>query len=118
MNAKKVLAGLFITAAATFGLSSCATVATPVGAGLIVTKSKSGEVATSNDLGTKVGTEFEVENLLNIINNRIDNGKSNIYTSNIVPEDLKHCIGERLYSRTVNLSSVIELKGQDKRGLV
>ena len=56
MNAKKVLAGLFITAAATFGLSSCAVVATPVGSGLIVTNSKSGEVATSNDLGTKVGT--------------------------------------------------------------
>ena len=71
-----------------------------------------------DDLGTKVGTEFEVENLLNIINNRIDNGKSNIYTSNIIPEDLRHCIGERLYSRTVNLSSVVELKGQDKRGLV
>ena len=56
MNTKKILAGLFITAAATFGLSSCAVVATPVGSGLIVTSSKTGEFATSNDLGTKVGT--------------------------------------------------------------
>lgn len=71
-----------------------------------------------DDIGTKVGTEFEVENLLNIINNRIDNGKSNIYTSNIIPEELKRCVGERLYSRTVNMSSVIGLKGSDKRGLV
>lgn len=71
-----------------------------------------------DDIGTKVGTEFEVENLLNIINNRIDNGKSNIYTSNIIPDELKRCVGERLYSRTVNMSSVIGLKGSDKRGLV
>lgn len=70
-----------------------------------------------DDIGTKVGTEFEVENLLSIINNRIDNGKSNIYTSNIIPEELKRCVGDRLYSRTVNMSSLIELNGEDKRGL-
>lgn len=70
-----------------------------------------------DDIGTKVGTEFEVENLLNIINNRIDNGKSNIYTSNINPEDLQRCLGDRLYSRVVNMSTLIQLKGQDKRGL-
>lgn len=70
-----------------------------------------------DDIGTKVGTEFEVENLLDIINNRIDNGKSNIYTSNIAPEMLRNCVGDRLYSRVINLSSIIELKGQDKRGL-
>ena len=70
-----------------------------------------------DDIGTKVGTEFEVENLLNIINNRIDNGKSNIYTSNIAPEELNNCLGARLYSRVVNMSSVIQLKGKDKRGL-
>lgn len=70
-----------------------------------------------DDIGTKVGTEFEVENLLSIINNRIDNGKSNIYTSNINPEDLQRCLGDRLYSRVVNMSTLIQLKGQDKRGL-
>ena len=70
-----------------------------------------------DDIGTKVGTEFEVENLLNIINNRIDNGKSNIYTSNIQPEELRTCLGDRLYSRVVNMSSLIHLQGKDKRGL-
>ena len=70
-----------------------------------------------DDIGTKVGTEFEIENLLNIINNRIDNGKSNIYTSNMNPEQLKERVGERLYSRIVNLSTNIELHGMDKRGL-
>ena len=70
-----------------------------------------------DDIGTKMGTEFEVENLLNIVNNRIDNGKANIYTSNILPEQLKARVGERLYSRIVNLSDNIELRGADKRGI-
>lgn len=70
-----------------------------------------------DDIGTKMGTEFEVENLLNIVNNRIDCGKANIYTSNIVPDQLKARVGERLYSRIVHLSENIELRGADKRGI-
>lgn len=70
-----------------------------------------------DDIGTKVGTEFEVENLLSIINNRIDNGKSNVYTSNIQPEELRRCLGDRLHSRVVNMSTLIHLQGRDKRGL-
>ena len=70
-----------------------------------------------DDIGTKVGTEFEIENMLNIINNRIDNGKSNIYTSNMAPQELQSRVGERLYSRVVNLSTKIELRGVDKRGV-
>ena len=75
------------------------------------------DIVVWDDIGTKVGTEFEVENLLNIINNRIDNGKSNIYTSNITPAQLQERVGERLYSRIINLSTNIELRGMDKRGL-
>ena len=70
-----------------------------------------------DDIGTKVGTEFEVENLLSIINSRSEAGKSNIYTSNISPLQLKERVGERLYSRVVNASRIIELKGADKRGI-
>ncbi len=70
-----------------------------------------------DDIGTKMGTEFEVENLLNIINNRIDAGKANIYTSNITPDQLRARVGDRLYSRIVNMSEVIELRGADKRGI-
>lgn len=70
-----------------------------------------------DDIGTKMGTEFEVENLLNIVNNRIDSGKANIYTSNILPEQLKARVGDRLYSRIIHLSENIELRGADKRGV-
>lgn len=70
-----------------------------------------------DDIGTKVGTEFEIENLLNIIDNRLCNGKSNIYTSNMDPIQLNERVGDRLYSRIVNLSTNICFKGMDKRGL-
>ena len=36
-----------------------------------------------DDIGTKAGTEFEIENMLNIIDNSLCNGTSNIYTSNL-----------------------------------
>ena len=70
-----------------------------------------------DDVGTKVGTEFEMENMLNILDNRISNGKSNIYTSNMLPTQLIERVGERLYSRIVNLSENVQLNGQDKRGV-
>lgn len=71
-----------------------------------------------DDIGTKVGTEFEIEHLLNIIDARICNLKSNIFTSNMTPDQLNARVGERLYSRIINTSYNIELVGKDKRGLV
>ena len=70
-----------------------------------------------DEIGTKMLTDFEHEHLLSMINDRLDQGKSNIYTSNLNPEDLKDKIGARLYSRVVNDSIDIELHGKDKRGI-
>lgn len=70
-----------------------------------------------DDIGTKAGTEFEIENMLNIIDNRLCNGKSNIYTSNLRSNELLDSVGPRLHSRIVNRSVDIELMGSDKRGL-
>ena len=70
-----------------------------------------------DEVGVKSLTTYEHENLLNLINTRLDNGKSNIYTSNLFGSELQEKIGERLYSRIINLSTNIELKGKDKRGI-
>lgn len=70
-----------------------------------------------DDIGSKGGTEFEVENMLSIINNRIDLSKSNIYTSNVPPQNLDQVIGPRLGSRVRGMSTLIQLTGCDKRGL-
>ena len=71
-----------------------------------------------DEVGVKSLTTFEHENLLNIINTRLDENKSNIYTSNLNAEELKEKVGDRLYSRIVNNSINFEFFGQDKRGLV
>ena len=75
------------------------------------------DIVVWDEIGTKAPSQFEHENLLSLINNRIDNNKTNIYTSNLNSDQLRDVIGDRLYSRVVNLSTDIELYGQDKRGL-
>lgn len=59
-----------------------------------------------------------MENLLSIINTRLNNGKSNIYTSNLSGDELQEKIGDRLYSRIINLSEDIEFFSFDKRGII
>lgn len=70
-----------------------------------------------DDIATKVGTEFELNHLLNMINTRMDAGKANIFTSNLGQKDLENSLGERLASRICNKSIDIELHGADKRYL-
>lgn len=76
------------------------------------------DVVVWDEVGIKNCTQFEFENFLSMVNSRIDLGKSNIYTSNLTREELLEKVGERLYSRIINLSTDIELNGIDKRGLI
>ena len=75
------------------------------------------DIVVWDEIGTKAPTQFEAEHLLSLINARIDEGKTNIYTSNLGSEQLREMVGERLYSRIINLSTDIEFHGQDKRGI-
>lgn len=75
------------------------------------------DLVVFDEVGTKSLTTFEHEHILNLINTRIDMNKSNIYTSNLSPQELKEKVGDRLYSRIVHLSVDIELFGSDKRSL-
>lgn len=70
-----------------------------------------------DEVGTKGLTQFEHENILNLINARIDLGKANIYTSNLSDDELHVAVGDRLYSRIAILSDGVELVGSDKRAL-
>ena len=61
-------------------------------------------------------TEYEHEQLLMLIDNRLTEGKSNIYTSNQTTlEDLTRFIGGRLASRVYNGSEIIKFKSSDYR---
>lgn len=71
-----------------------------------------------DDIGTKTASDFELEYLLSMIDNRQRlERKVDIYTSNIIPTELQKYVGDRLASRILNTSQLIEFKGQDKRGL-
>ena len=70
-----------------------------------------------DDLATKGITEFENENLLSIIDQRMNERKSNIFTSNISPQNLQDMLGQRLFSRIINFSEIIHFQGKDKRNI-
>ena len=71
-----------------------------------------------DDIGTKSATQFEADALQTIIDRRLANKKSNIYTSNLSDDELHSVLGDRLASRIVNNSVNIELHGHDKRGII
>lgn len=75
------------------------------------------DVVIWDEVGTKGLTQFEHENILNLINARLDLGKANIYTSNLNDNELHEVVGDRLYSRIVLSSDDVELYGLDKRAL-
>ena len=71
-----------------------------------------------DEIGSKAGTEYEIENLLNLINSRLDLGLCNIYTSNLgVKDDLSAALGPRLASR-ISLSVRIHFDAGDYRPIV
>lgn len=63
-------------------------------------------------------SDFDINRLYTIINTRLANGLSNIYTSNLGPKELYMTLGDRLASRIYETSIDIELHGQDKRSLI
>lgn len=75
------------------------------------------DIVVWDDIATKSASEFEHEHLLSLIDSRLYENKSNIFTSNINPNDLSDVLGGRLASRIINRSETIEFKGIDKRGV-
>ena len=69
-----------------------------------------------DDISSTKMSEYDNSQLLNFIDQRILNGKANIFTSNVSQETLEAVLGNRLASRIWNSSVKIELKGKDRRG--
>lgn len=68
-----------------------------------------------DDIASTNLTEFEYNTLLTYIDRRTLEGKSNLFTGNISPSTLDKSIGQRLASRVLSNSTVIEIKGKDMR---
>lgn len=68
-----------------------------------------------DDIATKGMTEFETENILSVVDARINAQKANVFTSNILPQELSLYVGDRLASRIVGNSIQVQFFGNDKR---
>jgi DNA replication protein DnaC len=77
----------------------------------------SADLVVWDDIAAKAGTEFELNHLFNLINTRLDMGKSNIFTTNLGRRELQSALGERLASRICNKSFEVIFNGADKRAL-
>lgn len=69
-----------------------------------------------DDIGEYELQIWEQQLLMKLIDNRLINGKANIFTSNVIDSLLTKNIGPRLSSRVLNSSEVIEFLGSDRRG--
>jgi DNA replication protein DnaC len=78
---------------------------------------KNAPLVVWDDIGTKLGTSFEINKLLEILNYRMNYNKANIFTTNLNQTELKATLDTRLASRIYESSTVIELRGSDKRFL-
>ncbi|MSS78476.1 ATP-binding protein [Anaerococcus sp. AGMB00486] len=68
-----------------------------------------------DDLGSENDRNSNESNLFDIVNDRIINKKSIIFSSNYSEDELREIYGERIFSRIMGSSHVIEIYGDDLR---
>ncbi|MGB0872101.1 MAG: ATP-binding protein [Solirubrobacterales bacterium] len=68
-----------------------------------------------DDVGAEQQTEWVLEQLYAIVNERYEDGKSITITTNLTVEDLRKQISERTVSRLVEMCDVQVLFGRDRR---
>lgn len=74
------------------------------------------DVVVWDDIAATKLSDYDISQLMSLIDTRISKKLSNIYTGNIATkEGLKKTLGDRLASRIWTEDGVIELKGKDRR---
>jgi len=69
-----------------------------------------------DDIASTKLSDYDIQQLLVVVDQRIADGLANIYTGNITSRDkLEIALGDRLASRIWNTSTLIEFKGKDRR---
>lgn len=69
-----------------------------------------------DEINYKEWSSYEQDYMLDVISQRIANGKANIYTTNYGLKVIQDKLGTRLASRIVGYSDCVEFKGKDRRG--
>lgn len=70
-----------------------------------------------DDIGSLGMSNYDLSQLLMYLDQRIITEKANIFTGNLMEDDLEHTLGTRLFSRIWNTSEHIILYGKDRRGI-
>ena len=71
-----------------------------------------------DDIASTKLSEYDISQLLILVDNRIIDCKSNIFTGNLTSkESVEKAVGSRLASRIWNSSTVVEFKGKDRRAI-
>ena len=69
-----------------------------------------------DDIASTKLSDYDAQQLLIIIDQRIADGLANIYNGNLTSHaDLANALGDRLASRIWNTSTLVEFKGKDRR---
>lgn len=76
---------------------------------------KSCKLLIIDDIGAEKPSEWVRERMISIINTRVSNNLTTIYTSNLSPDELRGRLGDRISSRVLGSSQVIEIRGGDRR---
>lgn len=81
----------------------------------VVNSVRIADLVVWDDIAAKTGTEYEINNLLSLIDGRLSLGKSNIFTSNLNGQEISKALGDRLASRICHMSIDVSFSGADKR---
>ena len=73
------------------------------------------DILLLDDLGAEKVTEWSLQTLYIILNERYENEKTTIITSNYSLEKLKEFVGERIVSRIAEMCLLTNLAGKDRR---
>ena len=76
---------------------------------------KNCDVVVWDDLGASNLSNYDHSTLFSLLECRLSQGLSNIYTGNLDERGLERAIGQRLCSRIWNGSKVLEFRGRDRR---
>ncbi|MCY9532921.1 ATP-binding protein [Paenibacillus alvei] len=78
---------------------------------------KSSPFVVMDDIGVRDCSEGFRGDLHSVINHRVTNGMTTVYTSNVTIEELKRVFDARLADRIRDMTMVISFKGESKRGM-
>lgn len=74
------------------------------------------DIVVWDDIAGAKLSDYDIQQLLSLIDTRIIEGKTNIYTGNLISyESLQKTLGSRLASRIWNCSVNVKFKGKDRR---